>query len=555
MPSTTGSKVWRKLKDTNLVNEAIDIRNKWAHASINVDFNLDDADRALDTIYRILSAISAEQAEQVGQMRQELVQERAQELKQPNISQEAVASRKVDDHFNENNLLSDSVNSAEQTSQDQRILLDEHKPPKEPEEVSSTVISSPTVNVKNHSYKEILSNSTVNKKAKKIGISGAALALLMGSAFLSAGLASYFWSNRSCEKSTDIRSNGACYKKLASNPLIIGILTSPESYSELKLYLEKQLGDQVQSVLIKGGEKFNYEDAQNEIAKAQWDIVFAYSPMNGMRTKDNGYRWIARMFPDNPPTYQSALYVRADSKIQSIDDIKSTTLVALGDYSSASSFYMPSYDLYGKSMSVTRGHRGREIKELVISGSADVGAGVYSSIKDDLNFRVIHVSRDIPGTGVYLSPKLSPADQERIRDILIKAPDNIKKEANYGAGEETNYETFRKISVRADEAISCADFTKNPVQFFCNKKLDGISGKISGFTTEENKIVKLRFVKADNKVCNILVSLQILSRIPKGTSPGIINGKTVNILGTQSSELPDGTCEFSITDSSQLVVN
>lgn len=549
------NEVFRDVLDRNvrtLVNEAIDIRNRWAHPipkDNGTAFNLDDAERALDTVCRILRAISAGQAAQVGQMRQELMQERTQELKQSNMLPEAAVPQKVENHSNENDILLKSSDEIELTSQDQI------KPLKEHQEVFSALSTLNSGEDNNLSQREFSAKFTANKKTVNPRIPALTLGVLVAGICLSAGAANYFWNNRSCEQSTYVRINGICYKNLAKNPLIIGVLTPPEGYTEFKSYLEKNLGNQVQSVLIKGGEKFNYEDAQNEIAKAQWDIVFALSPMNGMRAKDNGYRWIARMFPGKSSTYQSALYVRADSKIQSINDIKSTTIAALGDYSSASAFYMPAYDLYGKSMSVTRGHRSGEIRELVLSGKADVGAAVYSSIKDDSRFRVIHVSRDIPSSGVYSSPGLSPADHERIQDILMNAPDNLKKEANYGIGEETSYETFRKISVRADEAISCADFTRNPVQFFCNRKSDGLSGKISGFTSEENKMVKLRFVKADNSVCNILVPLQTLSRVPNGTSPGIINGRFVNVVGIQPNELPDGTCEFSITDANQLVVN
>ena len=331
-------------------------------------------------------------------------------------------------------------------------------------------------------------------------------------------------------------------------------MTAPDQYAEFKSYLEKQLGSKASSVIIEGNSSIAYIEAQNRIAKQEWDIVFALSPMNGMRAKDNGYIWAAKMFPNFPSVYQAALFVRANSPIQSVNDIVSSTVIALGDFNSVSSFYMPAYDLYGKSVSVTVGHRGSKIKELVASKQADVGTAVYSSIKDDPRFRVIHVSREIPGAGVYLSPKLSPADRGQISRLLMNAPEAIKKQANYGRGDEPDYEVFRTVSIRADEVMACADFKRNPVQFFCNEPHQGIVGKVSGFTNETGGIIRFRLEQEHGKICNVMVPLQTLSGVPDGTSPGVLNGKRINIVSVQPQESNAGTCELKITNPNQLVV-
>ncbi|MCC5618525.1 PhnD/SsuA/transferrin family substrate-binding protein, partial [Nostoc sp. CHAB 5836] len=236
--------------------------------------------------------------------------------------------------------------------------------------------------------------------------------------FITAGSGHYFWNQRPCETATETRVNGICYKDISKKPLVIGIITSPNQYSEFKTYLKSQIGSQAINVVVEGNSEITYKEAQNNIANKKWDIVFANSPMNGMRAKDTSYKWLARMYPKYPLTYQSALFVRSDSPIKSIEDIKSKTTIALGDFNSASSFYMPAYDLYGKSMTVTAGHRSSKIRELVANKRADIGSGVYSTVKDDPQFRVIQISREIPGTGVYLSPKLTPTVQKQIQNIL-----------------------------------------------------------------------------------------------------------------------------------------
>lgn len=55
--------------ERSLVNELLEMRNRWAHQD---PFSSDDADRALDSITRLLTAISAAQADEVGKMKMEL---------------------------------------------------------------------------------------------------------------------------------------------------------------------------------------------------------------------------------------------------------------------------------------------------------------------------------------------------------------------------------------------------------------------------------------------------------------------------------------------------
>src|SRR5437773_2469951 len=55
--------------ERSLVQELRDFRNKWAHQE---PLSSDDADRALDSMARLLTAISAAQADEVGKMKMEL---------------------------------------------------------------------------------------------------------------------------------------------------------------------------------------------------------------------------------------------------------------------------------------------------------------------------------------------------------------------------------------------------------------------------------------------------------------------------------------------------
>jgi predicted AAA+ superfamily ATPase len=55
--------------ERSLVNELLDVRNRWAHQQ---PFTSDDTDRALDSMARLLTAISAPEADEIGKMKTEL---------------------------------------------------------------------------------------------------------------------------------------------------------------------------------------------------------------------------------------------------------------------------------------------------------------------------------------------------------------------------------------------------------------------------------------------------------------------------------------------------
>jgi len=55
--------------ERSLVSELRDVRNKWAHQN---PFSSDDSDRALDSMGRLLAAVSAPEADEVGKMKMEL---------------------------------------------------------------------------------------------------------------------------------------------------------------------------------------------------------------------------------------------------------------------------------------------------------------------------------------------------------------------------------------------------------------------------------------------------------------------------------------------------
>ena len=77
----------------NLVGEARDWRNKWAH---NEPFSHDDAYRSLDTIERLLALIDAPEAAEVGATKNDLMRQRLEaEAKKANSEARCAVHRTV----------------------------------------------------------------------------------------------------------------------------------------------------------------------------------------------------------------------------------------------------------------------------------------------------------------------------------------------------------------------------------------------------------------------------------------------------------------------------
>jgi serine/threonine-protein kinase len=269
----------------------------------------------------------------------------------------------------------------------------------------------------------------------------------------------------------------------------------------------------------------------------QWDIAFTLSPINSIYAKEQGYKYIARMYPDSP-YYEAGLMVHKDSSIKSIDDIKPSTIVALGAFNSASSFYMPVYTLYGKTISVTTGHKGAEIRDLVKTKKVDVGSAAIGEIQDDSSLRLIDVSRALPGSGVYVSPKLSTNDQESLTKVILSAPDSAKvyEKANYGSIDkdgqallEPDYTEFKKLMDRVDAITICSNFAKNPVNLFCPTgfKPYEIIGKVNGTKLQAGKYI-LTVVGQDAQIYLVSLSENIFNELTNGGQLDALQGKEIN---------------------------
>lgn len=387
-------------------------------------------------------------------------------------------------------------------------------------------------------------------------IIGSALGIAI--ALVGVGAFSSWQSTQTCPNKGEKKVWNNCYKDLRSQPLVIGVAIPPQDadYLTLALYLQKQLKGR-----IKVDRDAPYTEISQRIVSKKWDVAFTRFPLFSIAAEDNGYVGVATMFPEATPYYRSALYVRSDSSIKSIADINAKTTIALGSPESAPTFHLPIYTLYGKTMRVGSGYSPREAMKLVKAGKVDIAASRYDNISEDSSLRIIHISKAIPGAGVYLSPKLASEDSEKIKTLLLNAPANIRDKANYNNGQIPNYNELRKIVNRTNTIISCPGFDvkalnlEKTTKLFCqqqNQKSSVIEGKVTEYKVVTAENIELKILTPSNQTYMVVVSKQTLNQIP--IDPINAVDKLIQVRDVTPQRIGDESWKVIITEPDQLVL-
>jgi ABC transporter, phosphonate, periplasmic substrate-binding protein/CHAT domain len=340
------------------------------------------------------------------------------------------------------------------------------------------------------------------------------------------------------------------------NPVVIGILTDPDRYKDLVSYLNKRWRGRV-GIVLDTEKNIPYAEAKNRIITHKWDVAFTLSPVISITAQDNRYTYVARMFASKPPYYKSGLFVRSDSSIHSVADLTPQNTIAMGDYNSASSFYAPSYMLYGKTLRVDMKHRGPEILKLVRTGKVDIGAGAIGDTVnlDDKSIRIIAKSVDIPGSGVYVSPNLRKEDRQIIAQALLEVPLDARTEekANYAVEPELDYTQLKSYIHKAGEIVACNDFNKGLVHFACTKEKP-VEADVVGFQTLSMGDYSFTLKAKDKKTYFLVIQASILNQVPNASTPFAINGKHIEVRDVSSKKLPGGILELRVDNPNQIVL-
>ncbi len=239
-------------------------------------------------------------------------------------------------------------------------------------------------------------------------------------------------------------------------------------YAQLKSYLETELQQHYGSdVKVRIESAITSQEIKNSIAQKRWDIVFTFLPTNSLIAEDNKYEFVARMGANDDPYRDVCFFVNRNSGINSARDFNEEQTLALPSENTPI-FTVPLYDLYGKRMRVNIGNSLANIQKKVIAGDADVGVGFCKNVEQNRRLRTLSPNRVIPVGGVFLSPKITASvDRDYLKRTLGGAPDDVQLKANYTQSSGIDYSQFRRIEERANQMLSCIDFSRNPVDFYC----------------------------------------------------------------------------------------
>lgn len=217
--------------------------------------------------------------------------------------------------------------------------------------------------------------------------------------------------------------------------LPIGVVSYDEGSRSLAQYegFKNYLSKQIQG-FVELEPAFNELQAVAQIERGAWSMVFAPPGLSAIAIGSHQY---IPIFPlEGANHLHSVIVVPEDSPINSLSDLQNK-VVALGEPGSASGYYLPLYDLYGLTLAeIQFAPTPTTVLSWVARGKVDAGALSEQQFQRDRgqfdrNFRVLHVSREIPSGAVLISPAVDRTQQARLEIAMREASPNIVGDAGY----------------------------------------------------------------------------------------------------------------------------
>jgi serine/threonine-protein kinase len=315
-----------------------------------------------------------------------------------------------------------------------------------------------------------------------------------------------------------------------------------DRYRPLEQHLESKLrpaqvlralrGERV-DVRVEGAR--SYPEAVAHLRARRWDVLLGFSPVVSMESINVGYRPIGLMFPQDPD-YRSILFARSDSSLKSLNDITPATRVALGDFFSATKYYVPMSMLQGRSARVLLNLSTAEIAEQVRTGRSDVGAMAghpkqFEGINPGL--RVLASSAPLPQSLVALSPSLGDLDRDRLERALLRVPDSIRGRdaANFGAGKAPDYRAFSRQVAEGKAFSACLSHQAAELSLSCRpaERVDSVEGWIDDVRPEMEQI-RISLSTADRRSFAFLINRALLEKSAVFQVLNDLNGRFVRVI-------------------------
>ena len=240
-----------------------------------------------------------------------------------------------------------------------------------------------------------------------------------------------------------------------SQKLVVGAIAygegdrSLEQYSDLQNYLSVQLKS-----IIEIEPAYNEIQALDRLAKQKWDLALTSSGLTAIAISRYQYQPIIPL--EGVEKVRSAIVVEQDSNLKNIADLKGKT-IALGQEGSATSYYLPIYNLYGLALKEVRFSPTPQTS-LEWLGQKKVDAAAlslqeFNQYRQNLSqqqFRILNVDpHTIPSGAIIIADKIEPEQARAIKNVLSQAPSHIAASANFLPNEPvTEYEYLIQVIER-----------------------------------------------------------------------------------------------------------
>ena len=315
-----------------------------------------------------------------------------------------------------------------------------------------------------------------------------------------------------------------------------------ERYRPLEQHLEARLRP-AQLLRALRGERIDvrieaarsYPEAVAQLRARRWDAVLGFSPVVSMEAVNTGYRPIGRMFPQDPE-YNAILFTHQDSSLRTLKDIDVSHRVALGDFFSATKYYVPMSLLRGRQAQIIVNLSTVEIVEQVRSGNADVGAMAGNPrrfIELNPGMRILASSTPLPQSIVALSPKLSDLDRDRLQRALLSAPTSVRSPsaANFGAGAAPDYRLFSRQVAEGKAFSACLRKQAPLLTLHCptSDRISVVEGWIDDVRPESDR-VRIQLATADHQSLAVLIERSLLEQSAVFQVLNDLHGRFIKVL-------------------------
>jgi ABC-type phosphate/phosphonate transport system substrate-binding protein len=300
----------------------------------------------------------------------------------------------------------------------------------------------------------------------------------------------------------------------------------------------------------------SYPEAISWLHRHHWDVLLGFSPVVSMEALEHGYRPIGVMFPDEP-LYYSIFYAKRTSNLSSLADLMFNSRIALGDYFSATKYYVPMSLLKGRTLRVIPNQSTAQILSLVRGGNADVGviAGDpqhFSRLNPDL--KVVGISSLLPQSIVAISPSLSDRDSDVLREALPALPVKVRSRdtGNFAAGAKPDYRRLRRQVDEGRALSACLSKAGEQLTLSCppSRRIIALEGWIESVELQQEQL-KIRGRMIDGHPFQMIASSNLLAQVVSFQLLDELRGKRIRARVPVQDRIP---LTFSVHNPNQIEI-